>query len=108
MTQTIFIIIIIVLVFEYLTSRILKYLNNTWRGKELPKELKGIYDEEKYKKSQEYGKINSRFDLVMSTFHLILILLILFMGGFAYFDEMAHNFSKHPVGPHVNMCVSEF
>ena len=97
MAQTIFIIIVAILVFEYLTTRILDYLNSTWRGKELPEELQGIYDEEKYKKSQEYGKVNSRFGLISGTFHFVLVLLMLFLGGFAYFDEIARSFTQHPV-----------
>ena len=97
MYQTIFIIIVAILVAEYLISRLLDNLNTQWRGKELPKELIGIYDEDKYKKSQEYGKTNSRFSLISGSFQLILILLMLFFGGFAWFDEIAKEFSSHLV-----------
>ena len=97
MAQTIFIVILVILVLEYLITRILDYLNSTWRGKELPEELKGIYDEEKYKKSQEYGKINSRFAFVSGTFHFILVVLMLVLGGFAYLDEWARSFTQNPV-----------
>ncbi len=97
MAQTIFIIILVILVLEYLTTRILDYLNSTWRGKELPEELQGIYDEEKYKKSQEYGKVNSRFAFVSGTFHFILVVLILVFGGFAYLDDWARSFTQDPV-----------
>jgi len=95
MYQTIFIIIVAILLAEYLISRLLDNLNTQWRGKELPKELIGIYDEDKYKKSQEYGKTNSRFSLISSSFQLVLILLMLFLGGFAWFDEIAQGFSSH-------------
>ncbi len=97
MYQTIFIIIVAILVAEYLISRLLDNLNTQWRRKELPKELIGIYDEDKYKKSQEYGKTNSRFSLISGSFQLILILLMLFLGGFAWFDEIAQGFSSHLV-----------
>lgn len=97
MYQTIFIIIVAILVAEYLISRILDYLNAQWRGKELSEELTGIYDEEKYKKSQDYGKTNSRFSLISGSFQLVLILLMLFFGGFAWFDQIANGFSSHPV-----------
>ena len=97
MAQTIFIIIIAILVFEYLTTRILDYLNNKRRTDKLPNELQGIYDEEKYKKSQEYGKENTRFGIISGTFHFILVLLMLIFGGFAYFDEIARGISNHPV-----------
>ncbi len=97
MAQTFFIIILVILILEYLITRILDYLNSSWRSKKLPAELQGIYDEEKYKKSQEYGKVNSRFGLISGTFHFILVLLMLVLGGFAYFDEIARGFTNHPV-----------
>lgn len=97
MAQTFFNIILVILIFEYLTTRILDYLNNTWRNKKLPAELQGIYEEEKYKKSQEYGSVNSRFGLISGTFHFILVILMLILGGFAYFDEIALSFTNHPV-----------
>jgi STE24 endopeptidase len=97
MAQTFFIIILVILVSEYLITRILDYLNSSWRTKKLPQELQGIYDDEKYKKSQEYGKVNSRFGLISETFHFILVLLMLLFGGFAYFDEIARSISQHPV-----------
>ncbi len=97
MAQTFFIIILVILVVEYLTTRILDFLNSSWRTKKLPHELQGIYDEEKYKKSQEYGKVNSRFGLISGTFHFILVLLMVLLGGFAYFDEIAREYSQHPV-----------
>ncbi len=97
MAQTLFIIILVILILEYLITRILDYLNSSWRGKELPSELQGIYDEEEYKRSQEYGKVNSRFGLISGTFHFILVLLMLVLGGFAYFDEIARAFTNHPV-----------
>lgn len=97
MSQIIFIVIISILIAEYLISRVLDYLNSQWRGKELPAELQGIYDDEKYKKSQEYGKVNSKFALISGTFQLVLVLFMLFLGGFAYFDEIAKEISGHPV-----------
>lgn len=97
MAQTFFIIILLVLIVEYLITRILDFLNSGWRTKKIPLELEGIYDDEKYKKSQEYAKVNSRFGLISGTFHFILVLLMVLLGGFAYFDEIAREYSTHPV-----------
>ena len=52
MAQTIFIIIISILVFDFLLERLLDYLNSTYWSNELPKELEGIYDAETKKPSQ--------------------------------------------------------
>ena len=54
MSRTIFFIIVGIIVFNYIVERILDYLNSIKWTNKLPEELKGIYDAEKYRKSQEY------------------------------------------------------
>ena len=95
MDQTIFIIIIAIIIFEYIVSRILNYLNSSWRRKELPIELKGIYKDDEYKKSQKYGEVNSRFSILTGMFQIVLILLMLFYGGFAWIDSIAHGITDN-------------
>ncbi len=97
MEQTIFYIIIAIIVFDYLLERFLDYLNATKRTTELPKELEGIYDAEKYKKSQEYDKVKSRFSFFTSTLSLIAMLLILFLGGFAWLDDFVRQYTTNPI-----------
>lgn len=97
MQNTIFIIIVAIIVFEYLTSRLLDYLNSNWRTKELPTELQGIYKEDEYKNSQLYGRVNSRFSFLTSSFQILLILLMLFLGGFAYVDQIAHQIADNKI-----------
>ncbi|MBN1253370.1 MAG: M48 family metallopeptidase [Bacteroidales bacterium] len=92
-----FYIIIAIIIFEFIFSRTLDKLNSSWRNKKLPLELEDIYDAEKYLKSQEYGSVNSKFALFSSSFQLILILIMLFLGGFAYFDNIAAQYSENPV-----------
>ena len=64
MYNTIFFIIIGILFFSYLLSEYLDFLNSKFRNRNIPKELEGIYDDEKYKKSQNYGKANDRFSFI--------------------------------------------
>lgn len=52
------------LVFEFLVSGILWYLNTTKWSENLPEEAKQIYDEEEYKKSMQYKKENYVFDKI--------------------------------------------
>ncbi|MBT6439151.1 MAG: M48 family peptidase, partial [Flavobacteriales bacterium] len=68
MAQTIFTVIVGILIFDYLLSRLLDYLDNSRWSPTLPELLKGIYNEEKYKKAQEYDKANSKFGLLAGTF----------------------------------------
>lgn len=97
MAQTIFYIIIAVLFTGYLLDRLLDHLNKKYWSNDLPAELKGIYDEEKYSKSQDYEKVNHRFSEITETFTLLLMLLMLYFGGFAYTDTLANSITTHPI-----------
>jgi len=97
MAQTIFYIIVGIIIFDYILERILDYLNSTYWSNKLPKELEGIYDAEKYKKSQEYEKTKQRFSLVTDSFNLILMMLMLFLGGFAFVDDLVRQYTQNPI-----------
>lgn len=95
MYNTAFYIIIGILLFSYILSRYLDNLNSKNRNKKIPKELEGIYDDDKYKKSQEYGKANSKFSFLSSTFMIILTLGMFVLFGFNFINEIAISFSDH-------------
>ena len=97
MYNTVFYFIIVIVIFEYLLERWLDYLNSKNRTAQLPDELKGVYDEEKYKKSIDYDKVNSKFATVISTLNFFLIILMLSLGGFALVDQMAGEFTSNPI-----------
>jgi STE24 endopeptidase len=93
MYNSIFIIIVSIVIFGYLLERFLNYLNSTKWSVKLPEELKDVYDAEKYKKSQEYKRVNDRFSLLTSSFSLVIILLMLFLKGFSFVDELIRGFT---------------
>jgi STE24 endopeptidase len=95
--QTIFYIIIGILLFEYILERVLDYLNSTYWSNELPAELEGIYEADKYKKSQEYEKAKTSFSLLTSTISLAAMLLILLFGGFAWLDSFIRQYTQNPI-----------
>lgn len=97
MAQTIFIIIILILVFDYILERILDYLNSTYWSNILPEELQEIYDAEKYKKSQDYQKVNQRFSLLTSTLSFVAMMLMLLLGGFAFVDNFVRQYTVNPI-----------
>ena len=55
----------------------------------LPEMLRGLYDERKYADQQNYFKVNNRFGLITSTYTTLLVLLMLFLGGFGWLDTWA-------------------
>ena len=54
----------------------------------LPDEFAGVYDAEKYARSQEYTRVRSRFGLVTGVFDLAVLLLFWQLGGFNYLDQL--------------------
>jgi len=97
MYNTIFYLIITIVVLDYLLERWLDYLNAKNRTAQLPDEIKGIYEDEKYKKSIDYDKVNHKFEMITSTLNFILIILMLIFGGFAFVDGLAGSFSVNPI-----------
>ncbi len=95
--NTIFYIIIAILVFNYVIERILDGLNSTKWSNKLPDELKGIYDPEEYKKSQDYKRVNEHFSLITGTFSFIVILLMFFLGGFSLVDAIARDITSNNI-----------
>ena len=97
MYNTIFVVIIAIILFNFILERILGILNSSRLDLKLPEEVKDVYEPEQYQKSQDYKKVNDRFAIITSTFSLIVILLMLFMSGFAVADHIARGVTGHPV-----------
>src|ERR1035437_8079976 len=97
MSQILFYIIIVLLVADFIFERFLEYLNSTQWSDQLPVELKGIFDDEKYHKQQAYEKVNYRFSLISSAFSFILVLLMFLLTGFAWVNSLALSVTANPI-----------
>ena len=97
MHQTLFYIILAILVIDFLFDRLLDYLNSTRWSNKLPFELQGIYDEDKYRKSQNYLRENMRFGLLTSSLSFVLIIAFLLLGGFPFLDNWVRQYTEHPI-----------
>ncbi|MDX9906778.1 MAG: M48 family metallopeptidase [Bacteroidales bacterium] len=97
MEKTLFVLIIIIVVFEFLLERVLDYLNTTCWSDKLPDELQGIYEQEKYSRSQQYLKANHWFSQLTESFNFILVILMLLLGGFAFLDNQVRAVTDNPV-----------
>lgn len=94
MTETtLFIILLAIISFDFVLERTLSYFNNKSSKKPIPQELDGIYDNEKYKKSQEYGIANARFGMLSVTFSFLLMFCALYFGWFGDLDKWLRTFS---------------
>ena len=97
MAVTVFYIIIGILIFDYLLERLLQYLNSRLWSNEIPEELQGIYDAEKYRFSQDYTRVNTRFSIYSDTVSFVAMMLVLFLGGFAFLDNVIREYTAHPI-----------
>lgn len=95
--QTLFYIILIIIIADFVFERILDYLNTTRMSEVLPGELKGIYDEEKYRRSQQYLKVNKKFGMLTSSLSFVAILAMLWFGGFAWLDGTIRELTANPI-----------
>lgn len=91
--QAIFYLLLGIITFDFILERLLSYLNRKSAKKGIPKELEGIYDEDKYAQSQAYQAEVSRFGSISATFSFIVLFLAIFNGWFGLLDEWIRSFS---------------
>lgn len=63
----------------------------------IPAELEGLYGEEKYRKMMDYNAEKARFSAITSVFSFVLIMLLLFLGGFAWLDSEVRLISDNAI-----------
>ena len=98
MTATsLFFVILIFFIADFFLERWLDYLNTIYWSNELPHELKGIYDAEKYAKSQDYEKVKHNFSKLISVISFLAMLIFLYYQGFAIVDKWAYSLSDNPI-----------
>ena len=81
-----FIIIIGILLFEYVLNCMVSYLNLGALDPKLPEEFIKTFDEEKYIKTQEYTKVNTKYSFLTSTLSLVISLSFIFGGIYNEID----------------------
>jgi STE24 endopeptidase len=91
----IFYVIIGILILDYGFEQYLEFLNRKNRSVSLPDRLKGIYNAEEYKKSQQYEADNQKLSFISSTFNLVLIISFISLDGFALVDNIARDITEN-------------
>mgnify|MGYP001319705871 CR=1 FL=1 len=86
-TQIWFFVIISLVVFNYLFSNILDYINHrNWKD-EIPNELIKFYDKEKYKKAKNYALSKNKISLLSSSISFLLIISLIIFNGYGIIDQ---------------------
>jgi STE24 endopeptidase len=95
--QTLFYILIGILVLNFTKEAILGLLNAKHFKDELPEELRDIYDLREYKKSQLYKKENHLFSLLKNAFSLTATLLFFWTQGFFHLDTFVRSLTANEI-----------
>jgi STE24 endopeptidase len=90
-SKSILILLLAILSFDFIYSKILEFLNIKSMKEVLPDEVKDIYDEEKYKKSIAYARANNKFSLLTSSFSFVLSFILLATGLFGWLDVVVRD-----------------
>ena len=91
------IIILATLLITYIIKLVSNILNIKSLDPVLPEEFKDVFDKEKYRKSQEYTKVKTKFGLINSTYQLIITIAFWFLGGFNWLDLIVRGWGFHPI-----------
>lgn len=97
MVNTLYFLILFIIIVDFIFERWLDYLNTTRWYSKLPPEFEGIYDEEKYKLSQEYEKTKYKFSKLTGILGFITILLMFTLGGFGWLDSLIREKVNSPI-----------
>lgn len=91
------VIILCTMILGYALDLFADVLNLNALSNKLPDEFDEVYDAEKYRQSQEYTRVNTRFGFITSSFHLLLTLVFWFAGGFNYLDQIVRSWNVFPI-----------
>ena len=85
-----FLIIIGLVIFNFLFSNILDYLNHkNWKD-EIPIELENFYDKEKYEKAKLYAISKSKAGLLSSIASFLFVISLLVFNGYGFLDQLVY------------------
>ena len=79
--------IIGLVIFNYLFSTVLDYINGKNWKTEVPPVMKDFYDEDKYLKAKNYSKEKGKVSLISSTMSTLITVLFLIFEGYGWLDN---------------------
>ena len=97
MTVTLLYWLIGIVLFEFLVELFLDYLNRSAWPLKVPEELMNVYDDAKFQKQKQYRRVNFQFGVFSNVFNVLVIIVVLWWGGFAWVDHWSQEVSSHPI-----------
>jgi len=96
-SNTILYIVLAISAISYVFSQALDYINLKAQRKDIPDEIASFYDKEKYLKSLDYHKEQTRFSFLTSAFSFAISFSMLLFGGFGWIDAMLRPFFDNEI-----------
>jgi STE24 endopeptidase len=90
-------IILLIIVGNYLLNIVVEALNVRHTKSDLPEEYEGYYDAERYRRSQNYLKESTRFEIITDTIITPIVITFILLGGFNLVDQLARSFRFGPI-----------
>lgn len=87
----------VIIIGGFLFSALIEFLNLKNIRTTVPPEFVGLYDEEKYAKSQQYLRVSTRFGLIQSVVTTSLLVLFIALGGFNEVDLIVRKYFQTPI-----------
>jgi len=81
--------ILVIVLGVFMVEAYLLLINYKQKDLDLPENVRDIYDEERYQKWRNYSAENTRLMLIRRTVNIVLILVFLFAGIFAWIESVA-------------------
>jgi STE24 endopeptidase len=91
------VIILSTILLEFILNLVSDLLNLRSLKPEVPEEFADIIDADRYRKSQEYTRVNTNFGFISSTFFLVVTLAFWFLGGFNLVDQWVRSLEYSPI-----------
>lgn len=95
--ETILLAILGISVISYLFDQLLDYINLKAQRKDIPAEVEGFYNKQKYQKSLDYQKDQTRFSFITAAVSFLLSLGMLIFGGFGWLDGVLRPFFSNEI-----------
>ncbi len=97
MLNLLFFLIVAFVTLDFAFGTIVSWLNRRAATTVLPSQVAEIYNQQEYAKQQAYFKSTNAFSSVVRAFEYVLMMAMLFTGGFGFLDHLAYQWMPSPV-----------
>jgi len=95
--NTYLVVVLCILVADYVRDLVVEFLNVRHLDPKLPPDFEDSYDADRYARSQDYLKVNTRFGQLISSITTPLMIIFILLGGFNLVDDFARSFNLGPI-----------